>query len=756
VKDRPAPRTAAPSASARRRVALIVPFGEPSESFFPDTLLSWLSARARAAGHESRVVRVYYDGRSEERDERVSARLSSWLEDFAPTDVLVERTFDLEPLLAARARSGCRLVMVCRGDGFEPDPRLDAWIGRSPGQHRGRTRRTPTVGDLVAGFDALLAGRPPPDAPVRALPEVELDLEHDVIALEPTARLLAPRTRTVFGDAGCPYAADPRREPFYAGLFPIAGADPELALLGCAFCPMGGDYQASDEDLLLPWIAAQARAIRRAAPETEALVLSDQAPLPYLARLLSETADLAPLRWLVAMRADVLLRERRRLARALEVAARVGHRVEVYLTGFESFSDRELGRYLKGVRAAELVAAAQAMRALAREHPTSFSHATAKGHSLILWSPWTAPEDLAASLRTVRREGLGELFSELGRNRLRLTHELPITRAAARDGALLDGWPEGDEGAARRKGYSPDRPWRFLDPRTARAHRMAEALRERLGPETEVAQLLAASALAEDPALDDARVVRALAELEDLDATLARWLGPGRDRSAPRRAGFVRSLVVDLGLACGCGDPACGERDLWVDPDAAGARLEAALALGPEGIVLAGGDAALHPALEGLTAMVAAAGVPVGLALPRPVAVRAPLPLAALLVDLPVEAARAGAWLEGLAAWRTAFPRGAGVALEARVLLGREPLGDGGPALVGAISARLDADVLRVVVSLDAVGLGALARARDEVEALAGSCADAGVAFEVTPLSAGPRWRERMPRLTPDRDPARR
>ena len=273
--------------AAARRVAFVVPYGQASESFLPDTLLSWLSARARRGGHTTSVLRVYYDGRDATKDVEVRRRLLETLDELAPTDVVVERVFDLAPLLEIRRRHGSRLVMVCRGDGFDPDPRLDGWIGRAPGLSRGRTRRTPTIGSIVRELDAWLEGRADEllgASDANALPEVELDLDHRLVGLGDLEPLRTPRLRTLFGNSGCPYAADPRKTAFYAGLPLSAEPSPDasrdaVSLLGCAFCPMGGDYERAAPEPLVRWVAAQARAVRAAAPSTEGFVLSDQAPL---------------------------------------------------------------------------------------------------------------------------------------------------------------------------------------------------------------------------------------------------------------------------------------------------------------------------------------------------------------------------------------------------------------------------------------------------------------------------------------------
>lgn len=725
------------AARAPRRVAFVVPYGEASESFFPDTLLSWLSARGRRHGHTTKVIRVYYDGRDPARDAEIRARLVAALDDFAPTDVLTERVFDLPPLLEVRARHGARLVMVCRGDGFDPDPRVDGWIGRAPGRHRGRTRRTPTLADLVRGLDAWLGD---PVDPSDALPAVELDLAHEVIALSDAATILTPRLRTLFASVGCPYAADPRESPFYAGL-PIleragrSAEDDDLSILGCAFCPMGGDYQRTEEGALVAWVAAQAHAIRAAVPETEGFVLSDQAPLSYLSTLIEATAALPSVRWLVAMRADVLLRERRRLERTIETARAHGHVISLYLTGFESFSDRELARYLKGTTARELVRAVEVMRELARAHASTFRYDEDRGHSLILWSPWTSLDDLDDSLDTIRVNGLRELFWDLGRNRLRLTHELPITAAAERDGALAIEWDEGDDGAARGKGYATERPWRFLDPETALAHRVAGALRDRLGRDTELAQLRAAVAFArgragDDPSESTREVMRGI---DRLDAALARWLSGARAPNDPSRGAFVRAAVLDVGLPCPCGRPWCAARDTFVEPSCASRRLDALLATRPAAVVLAGGNVHAHPEIEALLARVRAAGARVGVSLPSPVAAWSSLAYDTLSIDL--------ASREDVGAAARARRD---EALEARLLVHDGLLTEDAHALVETIARTLAPDVLRVVVPIDAVSLARLDDAGALLDALARSASAMSVPFEVSPLAAGPSWRERM------------
>src|SRR5258708_32835018 len=85
-------------ASRRLSIAFVLPYGEPSEGFFPEALLGHLCALARDRGHEARIVRVYYDGRDAGRDAETRARLAGWLEERAADLVVVERLFDPAPV----------------------------------------------------------------------------------------------------------------------------------------------------------------------------------------------------------------------------------------------------------------------------------------------------------------------------------------------------------------------------------------------------------------------------------------------------------------------------------------------------------------------------------------------------------------------------------------------------------------------------------------------------------------------------------
>jgi pyruvate-formate lyase-activating enzyme len=767
-------------------IGFIVPYGEPSPGFFPDTLLAELCSYAREAGHRARVVHVYYDGRDAGRDAEVRRRLEVWLRDAEADLVVVERLFDPAPVRAhVAAAPHRRAILVTRGDSFDPVEGVDLVVGATPGMTRsGATRRTPAVAELCTAFarllEAIAVGADPlavpgvasasggsatpieraaPRRPYRAVPE------HDVIALGPAPRLVR---KTLFGNVGCPFAADPRDNPHYRGLALHEG--PSLAGLGCGFCAMGGDYEKRPDAEVVSHLVEQAAFWTSASPEVGELVLSDQYALRYLAALVRAAAagGVPPVRWLFAARPDTFVRERWRAEQAILAAEECGHVVELYLSGFEAFSDAELARYNKGATARDLTAAIAAMRELAASHPRAFAYAAARGHSLLLWSPWTSPEDLAESAATMREHGARELFHELAKNRLRLYRDLPIYYAAERDGALTDAWEDGDEGAGRRKGYSVEHPWRFLDPRTGVAHELAVLLRDRLGVEGELAQLTAAADFAGrlDAARLDARAtVAAVARgLEVLVAALDRLYSSGaRPSGAPARGTGSRAAVALFAGACNNHCRACANRDTWLDDRAESVleRVHAARALDPSAaIVLAGREPTIHPAFavalaaargpDGRRASVVTNGRRFAYAAFARAAVRAGLTGASVKLFAP-DAVVADAITESDGAHEQALAgvralRAAGLAdLEIRAPLHASALAEA--ARFAPLARAAGVRQIRVECALDAVGLDRLEEAADAVVRLAEACARAGVALEASPLSVGTRLFDWYPGL---------
>ncbi len=731
----------------QRSVAVVASYGERRDSFFADTLLAMLCAAARRSGHRAEMLRVYYDGHDAAADARVDARLREWLSERAVDVVVGERFVNVETFEAP----GRVVVQVARGDAFDPVDGVHWVVGANPGRTRqGTTRRTPSVDELCLAWERLLTALAVGDDPARVPGVGRVDgddlvlhapLERParvpafdaVVAMDCIAEGDAPAVvrKTLFGNVGCPYGADPLALPHYARVrLPV---ERPVARLGCAFCALGGDYEKRPDAEVVARTLEQARFwTERVATVTE-LVLSDQHALRYLRALLLGARDLRPVRWLFAARSDSFVREAATVRAAVEAAVATGHTLEVYLTGFESFSDAELTRYNKGVTVAEQLEAVAAMRALSEEFPRAFRYGDARGHSLILWSPWTTPDDIADSVAVMRRAGLAELFHELGRNRLRLYRDLPIYYAAERDGALCDEWQEGDHGAARRKGYNTEHPWRFLDPRTRLCYALARALVARLGRDSEPAQLAAAADYARAVAPDDvpSTVARVLREVEALEAAL---------REAPTRR-YPAAHDVRGTNACNNGCAHCPNRARYVPDASLAARIDAARAR-PGPVRFAGREPTLWPDVAALVQRAAGddrrpvwmvtngrrfASAPFAREL-----VQAGLTHATVKLFGP-DAAVADAYtrdpgghaqsLAGLRNLRAAGLR----SVTARVVLHAHNLDD-----LSALPARLregGATELQLDAPLDAIGLGALDRAAAAVRDLAAACRAAGLAL---------------------------
>jgi pyruvate-formate lyase-activating enzyme len=448
------------------------------------------------------------------------------------------------------------------------------------------------------------------------------------------------------------------------------------------------------------------------------------------------------------------MRDSSRMTDAIAAAREGGHAIELYLSGFEALCDRELVRYNKGVTVAELLSAVSAMRARRKAHPSTFEYARARGHSLILWNPWTAPDDLAETVHNVRANGLGELFTDLAKNRLRLYPDLPITYAAERDGAVADAWDDLDEGAARRKGYSVERPWRFLDVRTRLAHALVRDLRDHLGPETQLPQLAAVVAEIGDGWRDvvDADIPRICeqvrVELRALEAAL------------PPPPSGARAQVVQFAGACNNGCATCSNRDAWLDDDepALFARVDAARATGRGPIVLAGREPTIHPAFTRLVTRargdddrlvgVVSNGRRFSYRAFTHTSIAAGLRAASIKLFAPA-AASADAIARVPGAHQQALDgivelHRAGVhAIELRAPLHRDNVG--AFASFAELAGASQVDRIRIELGLDALGLTRLGDAAHAVERLKTRGFELGLHVCATPASAGTRGFETLP-----------
>lgn len=723
------------------------------------------------------MLRVYYDGADRQRDAEVSARLTDWLLANQIDLVATERVLDPEPFVRWKARHPDGLLLLLPPpEGMAGVAPADAALGYRPYERRkergemgDEVRRAFTMwldADLgspqdlgIPGLSRVSDGQP--EAPQRSLLEARgpaLDfrpvVEHDEIAAAGDTAI-APAPYTIFGNGGCPYSRDVSQAKPYRDLALLE--DSELLRKGCAFCTMGGDYDKRSDDETVASLLRQVTYLIEHLPKPHAFVLTDQHPLRYLPKLLerAEAHGLREVTWLLETRADWLVEHHTALARSIEVAARTDTRLELYLIGFESFSDDDLERYNKGTTRDVLLAAVELVRDLARAHPLHFGYSAERGHSLILFHPWTSPESLLESGRAVREHGLTDFFHDITRNRLRLYPRLPIYALAKSEGLVAEDW----QGAAasqtaRSKGYSVDIAWQFADRRAAIAYETCRRLRSVLGGETETSQLIAASqwvqrlAIGDTPEVED--VTRGIAA--DLDA-----LANSFDALLRGSCGDRAATVLFAG-SCNNACNGCENRDRFLpdDVNALRERVDAARRQDLP-LMLAGREPTLHPEFVALIARARGAdGRRVGVVSNgrrfaygkfTAEAVRAGLTDASIKV-FAARATEADAIARVDGAFEQAMKgianlRRAGARVEMRVPLHASALATL-PELA-AVAAATGVSTIRVEAALASLGLDALGEAVGALRRLATACRESGIHLAAAPLPSGMRGFDRLP-----------
>ncbi|TKD09683.1 radical SAM protein [Polyangium fumosum] len=352
----------------------------------------------------------------------------------------------------------------------------------------------PAEPQAVVALLSALAGRALPDEP----------LPRYAPLLRPVYATADARPRfpsfPITGNTGCPYQADARENPLYAGT-----KIPEGAGRGCGFCTTGNHYEHKSRDEALAWALVQLRYLRANAPEIEALVLRDQNPFYYLTELVeaAEAEKLGPFTLLIESRADWWLQNTTRFTRALASARRSSIRLAPFLVGVENFSQPELDRFNKGATQETLVRFLEALRRWNTEYAPAMdlSHAA---FGFILFTPWTTLLDLRTNLACMRQTGMHELRGHLLLSRVRLYPDTALYYLAERDGLLADAYESPEDDASARYGYLPARPWRFQDKRVRAIAELAAASIRRSGGRDELTlfeTLLALVSSAADPAL---------------------------------------------------------------------------------------------------------------------------------------------------------------------------------------------------------------------------------------------------------------
>jgi hypothetical protein len=466
------PSRASPGPSADR-VAVMSFHSHGDRSFLDDRDLALLSGDLRAEGMENDLVVVVLPGGDDEADaERALART------LAPYDIVVyERIWSTRIIDRLRTRLPGRTFVHCRGEHRLDDPPADflcqadmrrtapallAWL-------RGK-KAAPPSGVLArseeGGFAPIPGAEPVVDAPPRRFAP---NLRPVVVNPDQLPRF---RTFALHGNGGCPYQEDARENPLYAGT-----RIPDGVGRGCAFCTTGNQFDGRPAGEVADTVLEQIAYLRENAPHLDHLVLKDQNPFVYLASLLERCAKegIGGFTLMLETRADWMLKGARRFEAALTVARSAGIRICPYLVGIENFSQDELDRYNKGIRAETNVAFLEALWRWKARFDDALDLDDAS-FGFVLFSPWTTLDDLRRNLDAIRRTRFHELRGNVLLSRARLYPDTALYYLAERDGLLIASFRDGSDDNSRRYGYYPSHPWRFADPRTGHLAALATEL----------------------------------------------------------------------------------------------------------------------------------------------------------------------------------------------------------------------------------------------------------------------------------------
>jgi hypothetical protein len=333
--------------------------------------------------------------------------------------------------------------------------------------------------------------------------------------------LPAVRTFSLVGNNGCPFQLDARENPLYAGT-----KIPERYGRGCAFCTTGNHYEGRPNVETAASVLEQIRYVRANAPELRLLVLKDQNPFGYLTEVIERCAaeNVSGFTLLLETRAEWFLRNAKRFDRALEVARGIDVRIAPFLVGIENFSQPELDRFNKGIRAEMNI---EFLETLWR-WKEQYGEALDLGHAafgFILFSPWTTLADLEANLAAIKRTHFDRLRGSILLSRARLYPDTALYYLAERDGLLADDFASESDNASRRYGYYPSRPWKHVHPQVAHFAALATELAERNGSRDMVNLF--------EALLEEFRAAGEGWGLIDADAVWRRYQAKGGGREAP-------------------------------------------------------------------------------------------------------------------------------------------------------------------------------------------------------------------------------
>ena len=335
--------------------------------------------------------------------------------------------------------------------------------GRPVGELANVVTRQDGVAQRCCTADVVVQPCPAQDYVVRA---DRWFFPHDY---RPIAKQRALQTST-----GCPYVSTDLS-------LTRAGAAP-AGHSGCAFCTLGGHYEALSNAESVATLATEIATIRRLEPEVELIFLSDQLPIRYLVALVNQliAQQSLPIGLLFSTRADWLVQAAPAVEQAVATMAAAGGTLGFYLAGLETFSPRLAAIYGKSRRPERWPSICEQAVGLLQQLQRNYLGHFVLHHgatSFIVHSPWTTLKDLQCDADAIDRLGLGALAAEAPFSRLRLYAGTALARKAEAEGLI-----ETRAAAMTESGYAPMIPWRFADRSAQRVCTLLDALRPAVSP----------------------------------------------------------------------------------------------------------------------------------------------------------------------------------------------------------------------------------------------------------------------------------
>jgi hypothetical protein len=342
--------------------------------------------------------------------------------------------------------------------------------------------------DTLAAIARAVGAGEPVDPEAFCLPPTEVGAaaHHDANLVRITVGRRPARPAVVHGSPGCAYSADVRENPLFQGVpFPAS----QVVLKGCSFCASGGVGRLPAGETLRS-VLMQVDNVLATQPDVAEIQVNDQNPFPYLVQFVERVGERTrrPVSILIETRADWFLGALPVMERALQTAARFGHRILLFLVGIESLSQRELDLYNKGVTVAQNERAVLECRRLRERYPGVYS-ADRAAFGFILYNPWTELRDIALNIEAAERIGMQEFRGQMSRAKLRLYPNTALFYKAQHEGLLAPRFPYEAMDSARRYGYEAEVPWRFKHLATDRAYGVHDAIHRAVGKHEELKML---------------------------------------------------------------------------------------------------------------------------------------------------------------------------------------------------------------------------------------------------------------------------